>query len=82
MDISSALQFFCFFLGREIIVAKRIRSVEGIAVDWISKNLYFTENVYGKIEVVSLRSPSFQDRKTLFTDLTNPRAIVLHPEIG
>ena len=65
-----------------MVVSKLIRSVEGLSVDWISKNLYFTDTSYGFISVVRLNSPSFSDRRNIITGLGNPRAIVQNPLVG
>ena len=72
----------CLTTGKEAVVTKRLRGVEGIAIDWIAKNLYFTDNVLGTISVVRLRSTNFSDRRELITQLGNPRAIVTDPGLG
>ena len=58
-----------------------IRAVEGLSLEWISQNLYFTEST-GYIGVIRLRSQHFQDVRRLITDLGNPRAIVMNPHVG
>ena len=58
-----------------------IRGVEGLSLEWVSKNLYFTEST-GFIGVIRLRSQHFQDVRRLITDLGNPRAIVVNPYVG
>ena len=65
-----------------MVVMKRLRSVEGLAIDWVSKNLYFTDNVFGFISVVRLKSINFSDRREIITNLGNPRAIVVDPNVG
>ena len=73
----------CWFSpGEETVVTNRMRSVEGIAVDWVSENLYYTDNVQGLISVVRLRDNQFDQRRDLLTNLGNPRAIVMHPHLG
>ena len=55
-------------------------SPEGVAVDWISKNLYWTDSGTDRIEVSRLDGTH---HKTLFSDdLVNPRAIVVDPVRG
>ena len=55
-------------------------SPEGIAVDWLSRNIYWTDSGLDRIEVSRLDG---KDRKTLFdTDLVNPRGIVVDAPNG
>ena len=65
-----------------MVVTKNIRSVEGMTLDYVSQNLYFTDNSYGFIAVVRINGNDFSDRRDLITDLGNPRDIVTHPAIG
>jgi len=67
--------------GRELVASFGIRAVEGLSLEWISKNLYFTDNS-GFIGVTRLRSQHFQDVRRLITDIGNPRAIVMNPYVG
>lgn len=62
------------------IVLQNVPSAEGLAVDWISRNIYFTDAVKRTIEVASLDG---KHRKVLVdTDLKNPRGIALDPRDG
>ena len=65
----------------EEIVRENSLVVEGIAVDWINKKLYWTRAQPDvKIEVSDV---SGANRAALITnELEKPRAIVLHPLIG
>lgn len=55
-------------------------SPEGVAVDWISKNLYWTDSGTDRIDVSRLDGTH---HKILFSDdLVNPRAIVVDPVRG
>ena len=65
-----------------MVVPSRIRSPEGIAVDYISKNLYLTDSMYGVVSVVRLKSDNFADRRDLLTGLVRPRAIIVSPSLG
>jgi len=67
--------------GRELVASLGLRAVEGLSLEWISKNLYFTDNS-GFIGVIRLRSRHFQDVRRLITDLGSPRAIVMNPYVG
>uniref|UniRef100_A0A2C9KAN0 EGF-like domain-containing protein n=1 Tax=Biomphalaria glabrata TaxID=6526 RepID=A0A2C9KAN0_BIOGL len=62
------------------IVATGIDVVEDIAVDWIGKNLYWTDYGMETIEVVNLAG---ENRMVLFSEnITNPRAIEVDPRDG
>ncbi|XP_068936741.1 low-density lipoprotein receptor-related protein 2 isoform X2 [Petaurus breviceps papuanus] len=65
--------------GREIVTANRVESVEDLAFDWISKNLYWTDPRYRSISVMRLVDKS---RRAIVQNLNNPRSIVVHPVIG
>ena len=62
------------------VVQESINTPDGLAVDWIHKNLYWTDTGSNRIEVMSLR---YNHRRTLIeTDLDEPRAIVVDPRRG
>lgn len=52
---------------KEMVVANGIKSVEGIALDWVTKNLYYTDGINGVIGVVRVSSRAFRDRRNLLT---------------
>ena len=53
---------------------------DGLAVDWVARNLYWTDTGTDRIEVSRLNGSS---RKTLISkDLDEPRAITLYPSHG
>ena len=55
-------------------------SSDGIAVDWLFKNVYWTENLRDKIMVSTYDG---QKKRTLVQgNLDDPRAIVADPENG
>lgn len=57
-----------------------IGSPEGLAIDWVSRNIYWTDSTKDTIEVANLETKL---RKTLFdTKLVNPRGIAVHPQRG
>lgn len=57
-----------------------IISAEGISVDWVSRNIYWTDSTKRTIEVANLETKL---RKELFTTgLSNPRGIAVHPMKG
>ncbi|XP_077472512.1 low-density lipoprotein receptor-related protein 2a isoform X9 [Stigmatopora argus] len=65
--------------GREVLAANRVDSVEDLAYDWISKNLYWTDPRYRSISVMKVTDKS---RRAIIQNLNNPRAIVVHPLVG
>ncbi|XP_052829737.1 nidogen-1-like isoform X2 [Octopus bimaculoides] len=61
------------------IVVENVKS-EGIAIDWISRNMYWTDSRKKSVEVTKLDGTH---RKTLFnTKISNPRGIVVDPIRG
>nr|XP_045622888.1 low-density lipoprotein receptor-related protein 2-like isoform X5 [Procambarus clarkii] len=66
--------------GRENLLASQNEGVEGLALDWVSGNLYYIDSRKGTLNVLSTKKP--EHRKILLTDLKRPRAIVVHPNKG
>ncbi|ESN97520.1 hypothetical protein HELRODRAFT_85424, partial [Helobdella robusta] len=66
----------------KLLVHKDLSTPDGLALDWVHKNLYWTDT--GQIEVMSVRDPAnFHPRRVLFGEmLDQPRAIVLDPRPG
>ncbi|XP_063382257.1 low-density lipoprotein receptor-related protein 2 isoform X1 [Cydia fagiglandana] len=65
---------------REIVLASQNEGVEGLAVDWASKNLYYIDSRKGTLNVLSTTNVTY--KRTLLKDLKRPRAIVVHPNKG
>lgn len=64
----------------EVVVQTGLATAEGLAVDWIGKNLYWVESNLDQIEVAKLNG-SF--RRTLIAgDMESPRAMALDPRYG
>ncbi len=60
-----------------------IHTVEGIAVDWMGQNLYWTDDGPKKTISVAKLEKASQTRKTLIEGkMTHPRAIVVDPSHG
>ncbi|XP_010021394.1 PREDICTED: low-density lipoprotein receptor-related protein 1B-like, partial [Nestor notabilis] len=58
-------------------------NVEGIAVDWIGNNLYWTNDGHRKTIAVARLEKAAQSRKTLLEgDMSHPRGIVVDPVNG
>ncbi|KAM4794631.1 prolow-density lipoprotein receptor-related protein 1 [Rhinophrynus dorsalis] len=68
---------------RETILKEGIHNVEGIAVDWMGNNLYWTDDGPKKTISVARLEKASQTRKTLIEGrMTHPRAIVVDPLNG
>lgn len=53
---------------------------EGLTIDWVSRNIYWTDSTKDTIEVANIETKL---RKVLFnTKLVNPRGIAVHPQRG
>lgn len=64
----------------ETVVDKALSTTDGIAVDWIAKNLYWTDTGRNVIEVSRMTGSS---RKVVVKgNLDEPRAIALYPKKG
>ena len=70
----------CTCLEVEVIISSDVKHAHGVAVDWVARNLYWTDRGTDRIEVSRLNGSS---RKVLISDnLDEPRAIVLEPTRG
>lgn len=75
IDIHPPSSLFTFVSG--------IHTVEGIAVDWMADNLYWTDDGPKKTISVARLEKASQTRKTLIEGkMTHPRAIVVDPLHG
>nr|XP_033800021.1 low-density lipoprotein receptor-related protein 1B [Geotrypetes seraphini] len=69
--------------GRETILKDDLDNVEGIAVDWLGNNLYWTNDGYRKTINIARLEKASQSRKTLLEgDMSHPRGIVVDPING
>ncbi|XP_011879579.1 PREDICTED: nidogen-2 isoform X3 [Vollenhovia emeryi] len=58
----------------------KVSSPEGLSVDWVSRNIFWTDSGKTTVEVASLVT---KKRKVLVSDgLVNPRGIAVHPYRG
>ena len=66
--------------GMQKLRNETLGEVDGLAVDWVARNLYWTD---GKLKTISVATLDGKHRRTLIKeDLGRPRAIVVHPKIG
>ena len=66
--------------GVETVIQSGLKTTDGLAVDWLAANLYWTDTGTDVIEVARLNG---EHRRTLISqDLDQPRAIALHPQKG
>lgn len=64
----------------KVIVSNKLNTPNGIAVDWLADNLYWTDAALKKIEVSRLDGTC---RKVVLTGgLDDPRSIILYPKRG
>ena len=60
----------------EVIVSEGINSPEGLALDWVTKRLYWVDDMSNTVEVVNTDG---SDRRVLKDGLDRPRDIVVDP---
>lgn len=62
------------------IVSTGLKTTNGLAVDWIADNLYFSDTETSSIEVTRLDGSS---RKAIISEnLIDPRSLAIHPQRG
>ena len=71
-----------YFVGKQTVLARRATSVTGLALDWISKLLYFTDSRRRTISVVDVKGNTFDDRRDLVVNVTLPKSVAVHPGVG
>ena len=66
-------------LGVQVLI-NNVSHPDGLAVEWVARNLYWTDTGTDRIEVSRLDGSS---RKIVISeDLDEPRAITLYPSLG
>ncbi|UYV70470.1 hypothetical protein LAZ67_7003147 [Cordylochernes scorpioides] len=66
--------------GEELLVRHDTHGLEGLAVDWVAKKLYWLDRTSKHLDVSELNGTL---RKTLLSRyISDPRAIAVHPGIG
>lgn len=64
---------------REPVIRHDSHGLEGIAIDWVGRKLYWLDRHSKNLDVSELDGTK---RKTLRSGVVDPRAIVVHPGIG
>lgn len=77
---TSILKAFNRFL-KLISLFLDVGSVEGLSIDWLSRNIYWTDSTKDTIEVASLDNNNLR-KVLIFDGLVNPRGIAVHPSRG
>lgn len=68
------------FSEQETIVEVEVINPDGIAIDWVSRNVFWTDTGTDRIEVARLTGAA---RRVIISDnLDEPRAIVVDPVNG
>lgn len=66
--------------SQQVTLVDSLHSPEGLAVDWVHKNIYWTDS--GN-KTISVATGDGRKRKVLIaTELSEPRAIVVDPHHG
>lgn len=64
---------------KEPVIRHDSHGLEGIAVDWVGRKLYWLDRHSKQLEVAELDGTH---RKTLSVGIGDPRALAVHPGIG
>ncbi|KDR21144.1 hypothetical protein L798_04073, partial [Zootermopsis nevadensis] len=66
---------------RSVVLNKGLNKCEGLAIDWMGRNIYWTDQGLRAIGVARLGDTA-QRKHFLYPKMYHPRAIVVHPEMG
>ena len=68
-------------LSVEIVYSGTSQQVNGLAVDWLSGSIYWSDALYNWISVASGHNNDIY-RQLILTDLNSPMGLVVHPKMG
>ena len=66
---------------RSVVLNKGINNCEGLAIDWMGRNIYWTDQCVRAIGLARLNDTA-QWKHFLYPNMYHPRAIVVHPKMG
>jgi len=66
---------------REVFINKGLNNCEGLAIDWMSRNIYWTDEGLLSIFVAKLSNSSIKTR-LIYGNMSHPRSIVVDPKRG
>lgn len=61
------------------LVTNEISTPDGLALDWVHKNLYWTDTGNNRIDVMSVGKKGFWRKVLINNSLDEPRAIAVDP---
>ena len=69
-----------FLISLKVIIRDNLGQVDGLAVEWESGLIYWTDYIFERIEVA--RIDGLYRRTLFYTNLYNPRGIAVDPKSG
>ena len=74
------MTFLTSLLHQKVIIRDNLGQVDGLAVEWESGLIYWTDYIFERIEVA--RIDGLYRRTLFYTNLYNPRGIAVDPKSG
>ena len=74
------MTFLTSLLYQKVIIRDNLGQVDGLAVEWESGLIYWTDYIFERIEVA--RIDGLYRRTLFYTNLYNPRGIAVDPKSG
>nr|CAD7269920.1 unnamed protein product [Timema shepardi] len=66
---------------REVVIDQGINNCEGVAIDWMGHNIYWTDEGLSSVSVARLDDVKIR-KMFVYENTVHPRAIVLDPKKG
>lgn len=77
---SRVMRAFFNGTGVEVVLESGLSIVEGLAVDWVGRNLYLADRIQDKVFVSTLDGRHM--KSLIFDGLQEPRAVIVDPSDG